>query len=527
MAEYYAVLKKAVGSLDSGSAEARRAVYDKARNALIGQLKAIDPPLAASEISRQRLELEEAIRRVERETAAASAQAPRPQRPPEPMMAAEPPPPPMPQPPPPMPPQAAAPSPQDVFRRAIQEAESRGAAPVGDRPQRSAPPTYTPPPPMPAYAPPPVASRPQPQPRQEYRPEELAREQEPEIPPSYDAPRYEPRAVREPAPASPYVDLRDRPQRAAPKRKGYLEEQDSAELAEEPARRSRLPTILLVLLILGMIGGLGALAVSQRAVLADLLGDFDGGGASQPSGSEGAPATVGDASRPGDRVPSDTAAPVRNAGEPAPASSSDPIADAISGAPATPAPPPPPSSEESIVAQKAVLYEEPLDAATAAAGVTAINGTVTWAFNANGANGPEVVANLEVPDRQMKIRLSIRRNTDASLPASHLVEAVVTTPPDFPGKALRGIPRLVMKSAEDERGEPLVGAAAKVADGFFWIALSATDADVTQNLQLLRDRTWIDLPIVYETGQRAIITFEKGTPGQRAFDRAFAAWNTG
>ena len=48
-------------------AEARRAVYDKARNALIGQLKAVDPPLTTAEISRQRLELEEAIRKVERE----------------------------------------------------------------------------------------------------------------------------------------------------------------------------------------------------------------------------------------------------------------------------------------------------------------------------------------------------------------------------------------------------------------------------------------------------------------------------
>ena len=47
--------------------ETRRAVYDKARNALIGQLKAIVPPLPTSEISRQRLELEEAIRRAERE----------------------------------------------------------------------------------------------------------------------------------------------------------------------------------------------------------------------------------------------------------------------------------------------------------------------------------------------------------------------------------------------------------------------------------------------------------------------------
>ena len=58
MAEYYAVWKKAVGGLEGASSETRRAVYDKARNALIGQLKAIDPPLSTSEISRQRLELD-------------------------------------------------------------------------------------------------------------------------------------------------------------------------------------------------------------------------------------------------------------------------------------------------------------------------------------------------------------------------------------------------------------------------------------------------------------------------------------
>ena len=44
MAEYYTVLKKAIGGLDSNQADARRTVYDKARNALIGQLKAVDPP---------------------------------------------------------------------------------------------------------------------------------------------------------------------------------------------------------------------------------------------------------------------------------------------------------------------------------------------------------------------------------------------------------------------------------------------------------------------------------------------------
>jgi hypothetical protein len=174
--------------------------------------------------------------------------------------------------------------------------------------------------------------------------------------------------------------------------------------------------------------------------------------------------------------------------------------------------------------QPAVLYEEPLDIATAAAGVMALAGLVTWSFVEDGDWGPEVVADLEVPEHRMKVRLSIRRNPDASLPASHIVEAMIDTPADFPGKSIRGVPRLVLKASEAERGQPLIGAAAKVADGFFWIALSAINADVTQNLQLLRERPWFDLPMVYENGQRAIMTFEKGTPGEQAFDRALAAW---
>jgi hypothetical protein len=174
-----------------------------------------------------------------------------------------------------------------------------------------------------------------------------------------------------------------------------------------------------------------------------------------------------------------------------------------------------------------VLYEEPLDAAAAAVGVTAIDAAVTWRFVEDGASGPEISADLNVPERGITIRLAIRRNDDPTLPASHLVETVINAPPDFPGKGIRSVPRLVLKSGENERGDPLIGAAAKVADGFFWIALSAAEADVERNLQLLRERSWLDLPVVYETGQRAILTFEKGAQGAEVFENAFAAWNTG
>src|ERR1700676_1810397 len=128
MAEYYTVLKKAIGGLDNNQAEARRTVYDKARNDLIGHWKAVDPPLTTAEISRQRLELEEAIRKVERE----SVTNPNPARVPARTGAPPPAPSPARRAPAPMPANEPAddggPSPQDVFRRAIQEAESRGSA---------------------------------------------------------------------------------------------------------------------------------------------------------------------------------------------------------------------------------------------------------------------------------------------------------------------------------------------------------------------------------------------------------------
>ncbi len=81
-----------------------------------------------------------------------------------------------------------------------------------------------------------------------------------------------------------------------------------------------------------------------------------------------------------------------------------------------------------------------------------------------------------------------------------------------------------MKQAEQTRGIPLAGLAVKVTTGFFLIGLSAVDADVQRNVQLLKERAWFDVPVVYNNGRRAILAMEKGTPGERAFEQAFAAW---
>src|SRR5215813_13493416 len=76
MADYYPLIARAVAGLDPNApGEARRALYERARAALIAQLRGVQPPLSESEITRERLSLEEAVRKVESEAAQRAREA--------------------------------------------------------------------------------------------------------------------------------------------------------------------------------------------------------------------------------------------------------------------------------------------------------------------------------------------------------------------------------------------------------------------------------------------------------------------
>ena len=45
MADFHPILARAIAGLTDKSPEARRAVYDRARTALLAQLRSLDPPL--------------------------------------------------------------------------------------------------------------------------------------------------------------------------------------------------------------------------------------------------------------------------------------------------------------------------------------------------------------------------------------------------------------------------------------------------------------------------------------------------
>jgi hypothetical protein len=67
MADYYSIIAKAVGALDPNTGDARRRLYDRARGALLGEMRNIELALDQADILAARMSLEEAIGKVETE----------------------------------------------------------------------------------------------------------------------------------------------------------------------------------------------------------------------------------------------------------------------------------------------------------------------------------------------------------------------------------------------------------------------------------------------------------------------------
>jgi hypothetical protein len=532
MADYYPLIARAIAGLDpSAPGESRRALYERARAALIAQLRSVEPPLSESEITRERLSLEEAVRKVESEAAqrardasrsvdpgrtpsrassALRANAARPggTRPPEtsPAAAQAQPEQPRPrQPPPPPSPRDRAPLGQEDRQDPF---PARGARPETPRqPQVSMQDAQLPPtrerqaarrgadnaapetPGMRGFRD--ITADADDLGRAAAQASRAARKTYANVPsPSPEFDRLEPvmedRGFDSEAPYS-YDESVEEAERYAPPQPAPARPRLPPDRGREPKRGTVFPfkSAIAVGVVLILVG---AAILWGKSVVNTVSGLF------KPS------QTVVEA-------PKDSGVP----------GTKPKIADRV-GQPSS-------SDQLAPVAQKVVLYDEdPADPK----GKQYV-GSVIWRTEQIKASGNQkadiaVRADIEIPDRKFKMTMSFRRNTDASLPASHTVELTFTLPSDFSGGGVSNVPGILMKSNEQARGTPLAGLAVKVTDGFFLVGLSNVEADRARNMPLLRDRSWFDVPLVYVNQRRAIIAIEKGAPGERAFNEAFAAW---
>jgi hypothetical protein len=637
MADYYPLIARAVAGLDKNNGENRRALYERARAALLGQLRSVTPALNESDITRERLALEESIRKVEAESARKFVETPRQPaapriRPIEPRRAEdaeEHSPPPRRYVNPPAPPSQQARSDvarqelarqelarqelarqelarqdlarQDLARQdsARQDSARQDAArqdlarqELVRRPRPPSPPSSKPAPASPALAkaatpdvrpaggigaqphpseldsPPPrhplrrpapdrrfpleadgkelrnvasdtidldeAAVRAEKSPRDAYTPppmpelgraqrsrdrtQDYAKDYSQEDYPSFD--RSEPRTLEPQAPDKPMFEPEHEPSAHDDYSEPMLE--SSFALDDRPAagkaRRAALPAAQVEELerpakkvreklawrpSRQLIRALTA-AVAAFALVGILAWQWSSMVALYRSMRAPAVETARD-------TPSTSARPK--------------ITDRIEpGGQASPAPVPG-TQAGAAVAQKVVLYEEdPADPNGKRFVGSAIWRTET--VTSGPGQPPELAirADVEVPERKLAMTWSLRRNADKALPASHTVEIIFKLPADFVSGGISNVPGILMKAAEQTRGVPLAGLAVKVTNGFFLIGLSSVEADKERNLQLLKDRAWFDIPVVYNNNRRAILAMEKGTPGERAFAEAFKVW---
>lgn len=177
------------------------------------------------------------------------------------------------------------------------------------------------------------------------------------------------------------------------------------------------------------------------------------------------------------------------------------------------------------IGQKMFLYEERLGQQAP----TAEEGRVVWSIVRESPGEslppePAIQANVELPEKGISAILTIKRNADPSLPASHLIEIIFTLAEQFDGGGINSIQNFAMKQTEQDTGDSLIAVPAKITDSFFMIALNDYVEAVQLNLKLMRERNWIDLPVAYGNGRRALLTLEKGSTGAEVFDQVIRAW---
>ena len=516
MADYYPLLARALQAMPDRSPALRKAVYDRARGALIGQLRSLEPPLSEADIDLESKALETAISRVESEHGG--------------------------------PPAAVA---NDVAPPVFAVPEERDVLPEAAAPDRSADNAKgrIAEPSLPPAPEPNLGIRPS-QPDRQPGAQPDASAPEP-LPPPGDAPAT---VSQEPAPVLPIKPrkakstdkIADRKDAREAARKASTGETASAAKEPEPASeptpepsvaesetipaaadgtngRNR-PRIDVVAPRKGrprlirnvFVGSVLLIVVGLIAVAAFMLRDKPSD--LQPGNTEAqGEATDSGASKYSDRIGGDAPAPSERRETPSRQAATTP-ADPTKA----------PAQPDVAVAQRAVLFEE--NTAGGNAQPITFQGMVVWRLEAiNGEQGQPletvIRGRLTFAEAGLSLVMTIRRNLDATFPASHTIElAFITTSPAGDKHSVQDVGLLSSKDEEGGRGSPVSGLPVRVKENLFLIGLSSLQADVDRNTDLLEHRNWFDLPMKFATGPRGVLTFEKGTSGNQVIRSAFEQW---
>ncbi len=454
MADFYPVLSRAIARLTQQTPEARRAIYDRAGQVLVAQLRSVAPPMAEADISRQRMQLDDVIARIEREQQLV----------------------------------------QDARREAFPETlpeivpEIVPAAVVGPEPEPSAKADGAG-----SAAEDEAISAVMPG-AEATKPEAILVSPRPVVKPPGEQTAYIRVGVgksgSETADGAAQPDVGSQP--------------DRPRLDISPVVPVRGGGLRKAIVASGVLLGVAAIAATAYYVNRDNLSQQ--------------PAVQAQANRPAPQADGAKITARAGADSPQVPAPVQPQAGPVPGGAG--------QRPEIAVAQRAVLYIEPADPNQPP---RAIVGRVSWRVEAQSAGQGQqletvIRADVEIAESGLNLVFTIRRNTDVAFPASHILGLRFQRVTDDGNGAVKeaGVPQF--KTEENERGAPLSAITSILGENLFVSALSRVPVEVERNVDLIRTRNWIDIPVRFASGKRGIIAFEKGLSGDQRIVEGFRSW---
>jgi len=545
MADYYPLLARAVAALPNAGRDARLAIYERARKALLNQLRSLEPPVSEEHLEAESQALDAAVARLEAELEAEQppAQAPAPI------------------------PQASAPIPLAVSPPAAPARPDTTAAPAatapapgGLRTADAAPAEATPSSRTPtsvraslaaragaasAVARPPGAAKPPLAPGRFGAPPppksaqasgaggpELKAEGRSRLGALFSAKQHPPlpdEAAPKPPPPASSPDLPDGEEQAAVRSSAGRGDLPRPAAPIRPDISSRVPRQVLIWIPLIVLigGGIGFAAWHLRVPQEEFarpragqearegstkINERVGGGGEQAGTQAGAqqtpPATAQQPQPPAQTQPARPAQPQQQQVQ-----QQQPQQQAAQ----------PPGA---IPAQRAAMLVQA--AANDQQNVETHVGSTSWRIEESrrpgGAGLPALRADIDLPGVGLRLMFLIEKNNDTTLRASHMLtfRFLPQEGSRLPPVAEIGSPQ--MRNEAAPAVEPLAGASAKITDQIYIVALTADPNLTMRNLELIRSRGWFDLPLRLSDGRIAKITLEKGQLGERLLTQALDAW---
>jgi hypothetical protein len=154
-------------------------------------------------------------------------------------------------------------------------------------------------------------------------------------------------------------------------------------------------------------------------------------------------------------------------------------------------------------------------------------GSTVWSLIPPASGQPATVAvkaEADIPDLKMHATMTLRKNTDPTLQATHTIDLKFSFAEGAPITGFKDVGLPQMRKEDSTAAEVLTSVKVKISDTYFLIALARGESDTARNLDLMQTRSWFDFPLLLNDDRIAKVVFQKSPEGQAMLEKAFEAW---